>query len=332
MASNNVYQCNIVFVGKAKSVKLEVASTLSGSKFSAASIKLTFEKFKATQHRNSTTKNYHSIWRQFNDFVIRLDEPSRTWEERMALYGTYLVAKGVQLATLKSYKSAIKNILVTDGYPWNDDKVMLSILVKACRIKNDILTLRRPIRLLLLEILLFEMECLFGGNQPQPYLEALYKCMFSLAYYGLMRVGELTWSPHVVKAKDIHVARNKNKMLIVLYSSKTHGKESAPQEIKISESLVGSNRVRTRNFCPFQVTRDYMAYRGHYLHDVDLFFIFKDRTPVRPNNMRNTLHKLILGVDLDPMWYNTHSMRATHCSDLYDAGYDLEFLKKAGRW
>ena len=58
---------------------------------------------------------------------------------------------------------------------------------------------------------------------------ALYKAVFALAYYGLMHIGELTQGNHPVLAKDIHIAKNKDKIRLLLHSSKTHGKESFPQ-------------------------------------------------------------------------------------------------------
>ena len=68
----------------------------------------------------------------------------------------------------------------------------------------------------------------------QPYLLALYKAMYVTAYYGLFRVGELTLSEHVVKAVDVHQGKNKDKLLFVLHTSKTHTRESKPQTITIS--------------------------------------------------------------------------------------------------
>ena len=41
-----------------------------------------------------------------------------------------------------------------------------------------------------------------------------------------MRIGELTEGPHVVKVTNVHAGINKDKIMIKLYSSKTHGKES----------------------------------------------------------------------------------------------------------
>ena len=169
--------------------------------------------------------------------MIKLDyKDNLSWEDKTALFGAYLVDGGVQSTTLKSYFSAIKFILKQDGYEWNDKKALLSSLVKGCKITNDSVKIRLPIQKGLLEMVLFEVERIFNnGKTNQPYLEILYKAIFCLAYYGMMRVGELTLSPHVLKAKNIHIGNNKDKIMMVLYSSKTHGKESRPQHIKTTK-------------------------------------------------------------------------------------------------
>ena len=179
------------------------------------------ERLKNKQTRASTAENYLSIWRHLNIFLISLDtKENLSWEEKTALFGTYLVDGGVQSSTLKSYFSAIKHILKQDGYPWDDNKAILSSLVRGCCLENDKVKVRLPIQKSLLELLLFESERFFNESAPQPYLEILYKTIFCLAYYGMMRVGELTWSPHTVKACNIHVGHNKDKIQVVLYTSK----------------------------------------------------------------------------------------------------------------
>ena len=136
-----------------------------------------------------------------------------------------MVDCGLQSATVRSYASAVKSVLKADGYPWDDQKVLLNTITKACKLVNDIVTIRLPISGGLLDMILFELERHFGsGKQPQPYLEIMYKTLFSLGYYGLLRVGELTTGSHPIKARDIHVGENKDKMLILLCSSKPMAK------------------------------------------------------------------------------------------------------------
>ena len=45
----------------------------------------------------------------------------------------------------------------------------------------------------------------------QEYLAALYPALLSTAYYGLLRVGEVTTGSHPILAPDVHIGNNKNK-------------------------------------------------------------------------------------------------------------------------
>ena len=146
---------------------------------------------------------------------------------RVVLYAAFLVEKGRQSSTIKSYISAIKFILKADGYEWDNSKMLLQTIVCACRIENDRIKTRYPIQIGLLEILLFEVNREF---EFQPYLRVLYKTVFALSYYGLFRVGEVAAGEHQIKAHDVHIARNKEQILIILRSSKMHGKEFRPQK------------------------------------------------------------------------------------------------------
>ena len=191
-------------------------------------MELILEKIKSLQYWESTKKMYLMVWRKFNNFMLRLDFKPKSWEARISLFGAHLFQQGIQSQTLKSYFSAIKTTLKDDGYKWNDDEVVLSSLTRACKLENDTFVPHLPIHKRLLEILLFELERIFS---KQPFLEMLYKAFFLTAYYGMFCVGELASGSHPVRAKDVHIAKNKNKLLFVLYSSKTHNKGMKPQKI-----------------------------------------------------------------------------------------------------
>ena len=172
------------------------------------------QKLLGQSNRSSTSRNYLAIWRQFNKFVIKLDVKPNTWEDRVTLFIAYKIQEGAKSTTVKSYVSAIKRILVDDGYPWDDQRVLLGSLTKACKIVNDRVHTRLPIQCGLLEVILFEVQRKFSD---QFYLQILYQALFAISYYGMMRIGEVTNSDHVLKAKNIHAALNKDKILIMLY-------------------------------------------------------------------------------------------------------------------
>ena len=289
------------------------------------------ERLKNKQIRKSTAENYLSIWRHLNRFIIKLDtRDNLSWEEKTALFGAYLVDSGVQSSTLKSYFTAIKHVLRQDGYEWNDRKALLSSLVKGCKIENDQLKVRLPIQKGLLEMLLFELGRFYNEKASQPYLEQMYKAMFCLAYYGMMRVGELSLSDHTLKACNLHVGHNKDKIMMVLYTSKMHGEESRPQKIKVA--AVPMKRVDNKHFCPFETVIDYMAMRGPYRSVSEQFFVFKDLSPVRPDNFRTLLRTLLDRINLDSALYDVHSFRIGRTCDLAKFGYSIEQIKAMGRW
>ena len=197
-------------------------------------MEMILENLKGQGIRESTTRNYYGIWKAFNKFLIRLDRKPATWEQRTTLYIAYLINNGIQSATIKSYLSAIKNILTTDGYSWHDNSILVTSLTRACKLVNDHVKTRLPILVGLLEIPLFELQRTFYN---QPYLQTLYKCILAIGYYGMVRIGELTLGSHSIKAKDVYIGQNKNKILIVLYTSKTHGVYANPQQIKIKAAM-----------------------------------------------------------------------------------------------
>ena len=191
----------------------------------------------------------------------------KSWEDRTSLFVAYLVDAGFQSSSVKSYISAIKWTLINYAdYDWQDNMVLLGSLTRACKLINDCVKTRLPITCSLLELILFEVGRQFG-SKGQPYLEMLYKAVFTLGYYGMLRVCELTLTEagHVIKASNVHLAMNKQKLLIYLYSSKTHNEGNLPQKIKIeANNSEKSGRYRHRNFCPFKLMREFLSIRTEY--------------------------------------------------------------------
>ena len=326
---NNTTMYDYFLSGNSKKSRSSQTSTISTNY-----MKDIMSRLKNQHHEESTRENYYGIWKNFNKFVIRLDEKPKTWEERLSYYVTYLVFEcKVQSSTLKSYITAIKCILREDGYVWDEAKILLTSLTsltKTCRKKNDTHKNKFPIQKGLLDLTLHELEEI---HNKQIYLEILYKTIFSLMYYGLFRIGEVTKSKHVLKAKDVHSADNKEKMLFVLYSSKTHAKETFPQRVKITSNRQSLDTDKNRRkYCPFNLTREYLAIRGNYNEDEDQLFIFSDGSPVLAKNVRHILKTILTRLGLNYKNYSTHSFRVGRATDLMKNGISIEKIKQNGRW
>ena len=280
------------------------------------------------KNRKSTRENYHKIWKLFNQFLLKLDILPQNWETRVYLFVAHLVNKGRKSATIKSYVSAIKTVLEHVDYKLCEDTLLLNAITRACRIHNNCITAKLPIHVKLLEILLFEVNRLYD---TQPYLKKLYQACLSIAYYGFFRIGELAESDHCVKASNVHIASNKNKILLILFSSKMHDKHSRPQKIKISaDNPVYKSEFR--HFCPFNLLKIYLKVRGGYHHVNEQFFIFSDGSPLKPGQVCTTLKNLIKCVGLDEKLYSFHGLRSGRATDMLCWGIPLETIKSLGRW
>ena len=73
------------------------------------------EKLKHQQHQRSTDKNYYGIWKQFNDFFIKLEWKPDKWEDQLALLITYHVKLKAQSKTIRSYYCAIKSVFKSEN-------------------------------------------------------------------------------------------------------------------------------------------------------------------------------------------------------------------------
>ena len=75
-----------------------------------------------------------------------------------------------------------------------------------------------------------------------------------MGYYGLLHIGEMTQceSDHMVRFRDVYFGRNKQKVVIIPRSSKTHSTNAAPQVVKITgvEEKTDKHYQDIPKYCP----------------------------------------------------------------------------------
>ena len=257
-----------------------------------------------------------------------MDKKPQNWAKQLTLYVGFLINKNRKSNTIKSYISTIKAILYNGGIDLKVDELKLAALTKACKLTNDRVSETLPIRKNLLDVLLKQLDKLFLEKNPQPYLHQMYSAFFMTAYFGLFRIGELTSSQHVLKARDVFIATNKLKLMFVLYTSKTHSLGDKPQIIKISATRAKHFVDPIQAICPFTSLRNYLAIRRQRENDLEPFFVFQDGSPVKASNVRQILKKLLKKAGINYKRYNTSSFRAGCATDLYEYGISVKTIKK----
>lgn len=281
------------------------------------------DEIKFMRHRKSTRLKYHDIW-SFNKFLIEFDRMPTTWEDRIYVYMAHLVDNKKSVNTVKSYLSAIRQILKSDGVELHEDKDLLSSLLTTCKMRNKSLFIRMPIRFKLLKAIIDHTDKLLQGA-GQEYLCTLLKAMFSTAYFGLLRVGEMTKSNHQIKARNVHWAKNKEKITIILESSKTHSNLDKPQKINLPKV------AQLPKYCPVQLLNQYLKLRESNGNNKALF-ILRGGEPVTATLFRSWLRKILSEIGVSSKLYDSHSFRSGRCCDLRKLGYSLSAIKEAGRW
>lgn len=281
------------------------------------------QEIKFMKHRQSTRSKYHEIWISFNKFLIRFDRMPITWEDRIYVYIAHLVNNKKSVNTVKSYLSAIRQILKSDGVELNEDKELLSSLLTTCKIKNKSLFIRMPIRFKLLKAIIDHTDIMLNKN-GQTYLGNLLKAMFSAAYFGLLRVGEMVEGKHQIKRRNVNFAKNKKKVTIILESSKTHTLNDKPQKVTLPEM------EKLPQYCPVRLLRQYLKIRDSGNNQA--LFTLRGGHPISAHIFRNWLRKILQHIGLQSNLYDTHSFRSGRCCDLRRLGYSLSAIKDAGRW
>ena len=300
------------------------------------------DKLRGQQYRDSTKCNYYTIWKLFNKFFLRLDQKPGSWEERLVLFVGYLIDDKKQSSTVKSYVSAIKAVLKDVGVKLSNDLSLINSLTKACRLVNDQICTRLPIQKVLLEVLIKQISVPYD---TQPYLKIIFKALLCTSYFGLLRVGELTAGEHPVLARDVHIATNKRKIMLILHTSKMHGKNMRPQTIKITSTQTQKQselptqvkedtkrQSKQTKTCPYELLRDYLRIRGSYRSDMEPFFVFSDGSPVTPVQLRNCLKKVLCAAGFQHDLYSIHSLRMGRAYNLLKLGVSVETIKKLGHW
>ena len=296
------------------------STTISTSELEGIIQQLEMDRFRSTMQAQ-----YYTVWKLFNKFFVKLDRKPLTGEDRLVLFVGYLIQSGKKSTTIKCYISAIKAVLANVRVCLNEDRFLLNSLIRACRIKYDRICTRIPIKKGLLKLIVSSVGNLLD---QQPYLATLYKALMVTAYFGLFRIGKVTYSSHVVKASDVHTGINKDKILFVLRSSKTHNNGCKPQQIKITAT--GKQHAVQSQICHFSLIRDYLAIHKRIASRDEQFFIFYDRSLVKSFHFRKMLKMAITAIGLDSSSYDSHCLRAGRSLDLFKAGVSVETIKKIG--
>lgn len=286
------------------------------------------DRIKNHKYQESTRLAYHNQWVACNQFLLRFNNLPEDWGDRLVLYAAALAEDGKAPATIKTYISGIRQVLLLDKVQFTDRSFELKAIVRASKLENNKIYVRMPITKQILKGVLKQLAIRYD---QQPYLQAMYRAMCVAAYYGMLRIGEITGGKHSLKAQ--HVIRTRQKIggkvvtgvRLYLRSSKTHGIGDYPQAVDIRADSHDS-------IDPVTILGEFAAMRDEFGETIPEFFVFKDGTPVSALQYRRVLKEMLKNAGYQPGLYNAHSTRKGRAQDLFKLNWDIEAIKRQGRW
>ena len=241
--------------------------------------------------------------------------------ENISLYIAHLDRKHLQPSTIQSHLSAISFISQLNNFPDPTHCFVVEKMMKSLHKKSSGPDPRLPINCHLLNRLITSL----ANCCSSAYECALYRAMYSLAYYALLRAGECTSSKHVLSILNIKQ---------ILQAGNLHAIEISFSSFKHSRSrktAVPSLKIQRRGgqFCPVTTISHFLSLRPKSDGPI---FITQAGLPVTARHFREKLKIGVSFLSLDPARYNTHSFRIGRATDMLIEGFSEAQIRAAGRW
>ncbi|CAG2192890.1 unnamed protein product [Mytilus edulis] len=185
--------------------------------------------------------------------------------------------------------------------------------------RNDI---RAPITVQLLS----DMISCLDKVCKNKYEAALFSAVFSVAFFGLLRVGEITTSKSksVINGSNLTISdilvRRKVLVLRVRWSK-------TDQKVKSVTLLIAENG---KNYCPVRLINEYLKVRPT-CNNTDLFIHYTGM-PLTRYQFSSILEKALHFLRISKGHFRSHSFRIGGATELARQGVSEEVIMRLGRW
>ncbi len=262
-----------------------------------------------------TKQFYQSVWSSLAVFLaklgLRLALPLSP--EHISLYIASLVQKKLARSTIISHISAINFVHVINGWASPSTHPVLSKIIRHFNV-TKVSDARKPISVDLLLRLISSLPSVYTSS----YQVILFKAMFLLAFFALLRISEITTNKsntHTLQFADVTLG---HQSFITLRSYKH---SSGPATIFLQH--------RADNLCPITALLSFIQGRGNASGP---FFAYPGGSGISRSKFNSALHLCLERCGLSSSEFKSHSFRIGGASYLALQGQSSEFIKAAGRW
>ena len=218
--------------------------------------------------------------------------------------------------------SALSYVHKMKNMPNPADTFIIKKLLYALR-RKQVQDKRCPITLTLLSQFMLQLPNIVKSSA----IVLLIKCMFSLAFFALLRVGEVaitrTGSANTLQRQNVLFSYNKGTVQSATLTF-TNFKHSNGQ----SATLV-LRKNACKNICPVRLLAKYCSLNRNFTGPL---FRFSCGQPVSATYFRSILKQILTKLNLDPKIYTTHSFRIGGATQAHAQNFTISQIKQLGRW
>jgi hypothetical protein len=272
----------------------------------------------------SSLKVYSRAWVLYKEFSIASnikfngvhDLPIKV--SHVALFISYLHLRGFASTTIITYTTALgyahKVFMLYD--PINSTLVQ-KLLASVCRISPS-----SDNRLPITKILLLNLVMSVNQMSIPYYHKLLIKTMFIVAFFGLMRIGEITITTNDKDSLQLNQITFMQRHVKIIIKHFKHNKNALPRDLLLPKQ-------EQKQICPDQLLTNYLKLRGL---KAGALFCFPGGKSVTRNYFTEKLKTGLLFCGLDVNRYKTHSFRIGGASYYASLGMSDTQIRFMGRW
>lgn len=232
-----------------------------------------------------------------------------------------LSSSGLAFSTVRAYISAISyHCKINQMTDPSTEFIVVKLLqgMKRLRHKPDT---RLPITKDVLQQLLVAIRSICTNS----FEKTMFAAAFTLAFYGLLRVGEFTVASKndahcILKRSDVTLDTVRSSISITIPFSKTD---------QMGRGTVIHISSTDDTTCPFRCMQSYLHIRPHKNEPIFCHF---DSSPLTRFQFTSVLSKSLKHINLSNSNYKSHSFRIGASTDLALKGFSSDIIQKSGRW
>ncbi|XP_033760621.1 uncharacterized protein LOC117342549 [Pecten maximus] len=277
---------------------------------------------------SNTHVSYRTAINSYNKFHLHLTGMSSSFPAPVAKvvqYISWLYQNGKSANTIHTYLAGLASQHKMKGFEDPTQCFLIKKILKGVQNLSAGPDMRLPITPSILEQLISALQ----HTSPNYYDRKLLQAMFTLSFFGFLRVGEITISGkdstrNIIQYSNVVMDTMHNKPADMVLSLRffKHHSSHRPVHLKIFCQ-------NCKSICPVAAMKSYLKVRGCTQGPL---FTLDGFTPITQTYYSSKLRDAVSFIGLDSSMYKPHSFRIGAASTAFQCQIPEENIRLMGRW